>query len=307
MASVTLQQSGEDEVVRRITAALSAHRDVVVGPGDDCAAVKFGSRRWLQLLKTDCLVEGIHFLPDEEPRRIGWKALARAISDIAACAGKPQHALVTVAAPGEMKVSRLEGIYDGLNQVADQFGISIIGGETSRSPGPLFLSIALTGRVRADRMITRSGGQAGDQLFVTGRLGGSLGGRHLDFVPRVLEALWLAKNFPIRAMMDLSDGLGCDLPRLADASRTGFTLDLSSLPLHEGSAVENAIQDGEDYELLFAVEAGFSKKLAARWSRKFPGVPLTAIGQLEADSAHRTRLPSGFSHFSGCQIAPVSG
>src|SRR5262249_45185593 len=161
--------------------------------------------------------EGVHFEKKENPARVGWKALCRAVSDIAAMGGLPRHALVTIAVAREVKMAWLRGLYAGLRAAARRLGVSIVGGETSRSPGRAVMSVALTGEVERLRCVTRAGGRAGDFLFVTGRLGGSLAAKHLDFIPRLAEARWLTANFRIRAMMDLSDGLGADLPRLAKA------------------------------------------------------------------------------------------
>lgn len=137
-------------------------------------------------------MEDVHFRRSHPPERVGWKALARAISDIAASGGRPDAALITVAAPGDLDVAWLEGVYAGLRRVARRFDVSIVGGETARSPGGVFLSVALTGWVKPGRYVGRSGGRAGDALFVTGRLGGSFGrdgtgadGRHLRFIPHM--------------------------------------------------------------------------------------------------------------------------
>ncbi len=292
----------EDELVARLIRRLPAGRLVVAGPGDDCAAVRVPGRRKLQLLKTDCLVEDVHFRRGHRAEQVGWKALCRAISDVGACGGRPDSALVTVAAPGDLEAAYLEEIYVGLARAARRFGVSIVGGETARSPGGLFLSIALTGWVQSERFVRRDGGRAGDALFVTGRLGGSFGadgnGRHLRFTPRVAEGRWLAKNFRVHAMMDLSDGLGADLPRLADASGRGYAIDLATIPRHRGSSVGQAIGDGEDYELLFALAEKNAPSLADAWRRKFPRVRLTRIGVLLADRKQRTSLASGYEHFA---------
>jgi thiamine-monophosphate kinase len=302
MDSKTLSDLHEDDLVTRLTRRLPVSRRVVAGAGDDCAAVRVPGRRELQLLKTDCLVEDVHFRRDHRPEQVGWKALCRAISDIGACGGKPDAALVTVAAPGDLPAAHLEGIYCGLNRAARRFRVSIVGGETARSPGALFLSVALTGWVKPARFVRRDGGRAGDALFVTGRLGGSFGadghGRHLGFTPRVAEGRWLAKKFRIHAMMDLSDGLGADLPRLADASRRGYAVELEKIPRHRGCSVAQAVGDGEDYELLFALAATEADALAAAWRAKFPRLPLTRIGSLTAKRGDRTPLAAGYAHFT---------
>jgi thiamine-monophosphate kinase len=295
-----LSDLGENRVVEELTRALALGADVRVGAGDDCAVVGRPRDRHWQLLKTDAVIEGVHFLPDEDPRRIGWKALGRAVSDIAAMGGEPRHALVTIAAPPATSFDRVRGIYAGLRKSARRFGVSIVGGETARSPGPLFLNVALTGTVERARCILRSGGHPGDAIYVTGRLGGSLAGHHLDFIPRLAEARWLTANFLLRAMMDLSDGLAADLPRLAAASRCAFTLDDSAVPRTKGCTLAQAIADGEDYELLFTLAPRHAAPLEAAWKRRFPRLPLTRIGKLDDQSKiknRESRIPHVFDHF----------
>lgn len=294
-----LRELGEDRVVAELARGLALGKNVRVGPGDDCAAVGArGAKKWT-LLKTDCLVEDVHFTSRADPFQIGWKAAARALSDIAAMGGIPQHALVTMAVSPEIEMSFLKAICRGLDSAVGKFGAAIVGGETARSPSPLFLSIALTGEVEPARCITRAGGKIGDAIFVTGRLGSSIRGKHLTFTPRIEEARWLTKNFRLHAMMDLSDGLGADLPRLARASGTSFQIDASGLPLTRGSTPQNALADGEDYELLFTTAPGDSEKLVKTWRKKFPKLELTKIGELTPASSLAPHVfPHGFDHFA---------
>ncbi len=276
----TLAELGEDAVVEVLTRKLPSRADVRVGAGDDCAVIGGARDAWWRLLKTDAVVEGVHFLPETEPERVGWKALARAISDIAAMGGVPEHALVTLAArPGE-SLERVQGIYAGLRKVARKFGVAIVGGETSRSPGPLFVNVALAGRVERKRCVLRSGGRPNDVLWVTGRLGGSLRGKHLDFIPRVAEARWLVEHGPVRAMMDLSDGLGADLPRLCRSSGCSVEFWAEKVPRNPGCTVAQALGDGEDFELLLAVAPGDGEAMRRGWRKRFPWLPLTPIGRL---------------------------
>ena len=275
-----LSTLGEDAVVAALVRDLPLGTDVRHGAGDDCAVIGGRRDRWWRLLKTDCVVESVHFLPGEKAARVGWKALCRAISDIAAMGGIPEHAVVTLAVRPGVAMSWLRGLYAGLNKAARKFGVSIVGGETSRSPGPAFISVALTGRVERARCVTRSGGKAGDLLYVTGCLGGSRSGRHLDFVPRVAEARWLVEKFRLCAMMDLSDGLGADLPRLARASRCSFELWQEKIPRSRGCTIAQAIGDGEDFELLFAISPRDAARLDAQWRKAFPKLSLTRIGAL---------------------------
>lgn len=294
-----LAHCGEDRLIATLTRRLELGDKVRVGPGDDCAVL--GSRRatrW-QLLKADAVVEGVHFLSNDDPRRIGWKALCRAISDVAAMGGVPEHALITLAVSREVEVRWVEGLYAGLRRAARKFGVSIVGGETSRSPGPLFVNVSIVGWVERNRCILRSGGRAGDILFVTGRLGGSRAGKHLNFTPRVAEARWLVAHFKPHAMMDVSDGLAADLPRLAKSSGCGFTLDAARVPITRGCTLAQALGDGEDFELLFAFPPQDAAGLEREWRRTFPRLPLSPIGRLTQRSTLNTQLSQiGYDHFA---------
>src|SRR5947209_3233811 len=295
---MNLSALGEDKLLARLLPMLRRHGAVVAGPGDDCAVVATPGRDKLQLLKTDCIVEGIHFTTKSSPVSIGWKAMARPLSDFAAMSGVPQFALVTMIVPADRSLDWIRKIYRGLEKAARAFNVAIVGGETSNIKGPAVISVSVTGFVEKGRWVGRNGGKAGDELFVTGRLGGSLRGRHLKFTPRIEEARWLTQNFRIHAMMDLSDGLGADLPRLARASGVGFEVDEAALPLNRGCAAEQAISDGEDYELLFAISPKDSRSLPARWRRKFPRIPLTRIGCLNPKSKiQNPKWSPGYVHF----------
>ena len=293
-----LRDVGEDRLLERLLDKRKAKRGVVLGPGDDCAIVTSGKPGVLQLLKTDCLVEGIHFEKKSPPELVGWKSMARPVSDFAAMSGVPQFALVTLVLPSGSELGWVQRLNRGIEKAARDFGIAVVGGETSNIKGPAVISVSLTGFVEKNRWVSRAGGRAGDELFVTGRLGGSLRGHHLKFVPRLAESRWLTKNFRLHAMMDLSDGLGADLPRLARASKVGFEIDPNALPLNAGCTVRQAISDGEDYELLFAIAPKDSRLLLFRWQKKFPNVPLTRIGRLNRKSKIENRkLPRGYQHF----------
>ena len=289
----SLSQLGENALLERLLRNLPENESLIVGPGDDCAVVTRDAN-WDTLLKTDVVVEKMHFTPDTEPERIGRKALARAVSDIAAMGGIPEHALITILCHSSRPVSLLQGIYRGMGELARQFQISLAGGETSGLPyDGLVINVALTGRVEHSRAILRSGGSPGDQLFVSGVLGGSFPtGWHLDFEPRVELARGLLEaGIRPSAMMDLSDGLGTDLPRLAAASGCGFEVNVSSLPCRPGFTPADAVSHGEDYELLLALPPAEVKKLA---TTAFARV-LHNIGRLTADVGGN--LASGWQHF----------
>jgi thiamine-monophosphate kinase len=294
-----LTDLGEDRLVKRLMKCLRSASDVLVGPGDDCAVIGRPRDRVWQLLKTDCVIENVHFTRDADAKRVGWKALCRAISDIAAMGGLPAHALITVALPHDLELSWIDGFYAGLMRAARRFEVSIAGGETARSPGPIFINVALTGTVERRHCVLRSGGKPGDIIYVTGLMGGSLAGKHLDFIPRVEEARWLCSRFRPSAMMDLSDGLGADLPRLAAASGCGYRLAPGLIPKNEGVSIDEAISEGEDYELLIIVAPDIASRLESAWRRKFPRLPLTRIGELVHPSRTRkTSTVRGFDHFA---------
>jgi thiamine-monophosphate kinase len=291
-----LREVGEDRLLTQFLSTLSRNSSVVLGAGDDCAVVRCPQQDNLQLLKTDCIVEGIHFTATSRPILVGWKAMARPLSDFAAMSGVPQFALVTLIVPAERAFDWTKKIYRGLEKAARAFRVAIVGGETSNVKGPAVISVSLTGFVEKSRWVSRAGGKAKDELFVTGRLGGSLHGRHLKFTPRIEEARWLTKHFPIHAMMDLSDGLGADLPRLARASGVGFEVDEDAFPRHRGCSVRHAIGDGEDYELLFAVSPKVSAELQRRWRKRWP-LELTRIGRLTQAKSSPENWPAGYVHF----------
>ena len=293
-----LRDLGEDLLLEKLLSRLPVGKKVVAGFGDDAAVVRQSAGDDLVVLKTDCVVERVHFESKTAPQDIGWKAMMRPLSDFAAISGVPELALVTLIASPEKQTSWVTGIYRGLKRAADRFGVSIVGGETSATSGPSVISVSVTGHVEKERWVSRRGGKAGDHLFVTGRLGRSIKGKHLQFVPRIKESRWLTANFRIHAMMDLSDGLGADLPRLARASKVGFELDYDALPLARGATVKNAIGDGEDYELLFAVASTDGRGLQTRWRNKFPKVPLTRVGLLtQLSTIGRQFSSGGYVHF----------
>jgi thiamine-monophosphate kinase len=292
----TLADVGEDELVRLVTAGLKTDRDVILGPGDDCAVVRAPARNEELVLKTDTIVEGIHFTPDTAPRLIGRKAMARVLSDFAAMAATPRHALVTLIAPSSTPVKRVLGLYQGMNKIADEFDVRIVGGETSRG-NQLVLTVSMSGSVPKKKWITRGRARAGDLLYVTGRLGGSIRGKHLKFRPLVKEALCMTKHLRVTAMMDLSDGLAKDVPRLAARSGLGYELDAEKIPVSRGCTVGQALNDGEDYELLFAVPPRTSEAAMKACLRACPNLEFFCIGRLVPVARQRQGLMGGWDHF----------
>ena len=289
---------GEDRLLNELLPRLSPGKAVVAGPRDDCAVVETHDRGELLVLKTDCVVEGVHFLRGTNALDVGWKAMMRPLSDFAATSAVPQFALITLMLSEKTDVAWVKQLYQGLRRAADRFRVSIVGGETSSMPGAIAISASVIGFVERDRWVSRGGGKPGDDLFVTGRLGGAWKRKHLRFIPRLMESRWLTKNFSIHAMMDLSDGLGTDLPRLARASKVKFKIEAENLPLSRGAKINDAISKGEDYELLFAISPRDRDCLAREWRKKFPRLPLTRIGSLSQLSTKNYQLlPRGYVHF----------
>jgi thiamine-monophosphate kinase len=287
---------GEDGLLRLLTGRWQAHGPrVLTGVGDDCAVLRGEKANHFLLFKTDAVVEGVHFRADAPAGAIGRKALARALSDLAAMGAAPIAALITLGLPPDESPRRLRAIYRGLETIAKKYGCELVGGETTRA-AQLFLNVALLGECRGYAPVLRSGARAGDLLFVTGRLGGSQARRHLFFEPRLAEGQWLARKKFATAMMDLSDGLGADLPRLARASGAGFAIDPAAIPRAPGATLEAAVDEGEDYELLFTVRPARAAALKKLWPF---ATPLHCMGEMR-EPGHGSAAPffaHGFDHF----------
>lgn len=293
----TLRDIGEDALIDRLISLVPRDPNPAAGTGDDCAVIDQDPQSaTLLLLKTDALVEQIHFLPSAPARAVGWKAAARVASDFAAMGGRPGHFLVTLALPPETAITWVEDLYRGIGECLEKFGGFLAGGETSSIPAgsAAVISIAATGSVRREHLVLRSTGNVGDVIFVTGTLGGSIAGKHLNFTPRLREASWLVANFKPTAMMDLSDGLGKDLARLTLASACESVIDMAALPVTSHCTPAQALGDGEDYELLFAMEPARVDALLAAWPMS--DLRLTRIGELVA-SGNGMQLDGGWEHF----------
>ncbi len=309
----------EFELIARLTKSLPTNASVVTGAGDDCAVLDLGIPEELILFKTDAVVEGIHFTSETPPQKIGHKALARCLSDVAAMAGTPGAALITIALPKDFEATFVEKVYEGINSLAQRHGVAIVGGETTTNPERMLISVSLLGTVARGRQILRSGAKIGDAIFVTGELGGSLAGKHLDFEPRLAEAQWLASHFPIHSMMDLSDGLAGDLPHILNRSQVGAELLKSALPIARDAklraesnsaakpAALAALTDGEDFELLFTVASKHAVALLDAWKKQFSPLKLSCIGKIVAGTGISLRDKSGvhklnaggYAHFAG--------
>jgi thiamine-monophosphate kinase len=305
MAGEVYQLMNELELIARLMPSLPRNSSVVVAAGDDCAVLDLGVPGEYVLFKTDAVVGGIHFASDAPPEKVGRKALARCLSDIAAMGGKPNSALITLALPKQFDPCDVERLYAGMNELASQHGVAIVGGETTTNPGQMLVSIALLGTVEKEKCVRRAGAKPGDGIFVTGKLGGSLHGKHLDFEPRIREARWLTEHFEIHAMIDLSDGLATDMRHIVNASHVGAELLSSAIPIsHEAKLAAkaessakppllSALTDGEDFELLFTIPPKTSVALLDGWKKQFPELPLTCIGKITAETGIRLRTKDG--------------
>lgn len=326
---------GERALIEHIRARAGAAPGwLPVGIGDDAAVVQ-PERGALEILTTDAIVEGVHFdRRFSTPRDIGWKALAVNLSDIAAMGGTPRLALLSLGVPDAMPAAALHELLDGFFALAADARVTLAGGNITRSPGPLFVDVTVSGFARARHVLTRGGGRAGDTLYVTGSVGGAAAGlawlkdgndgrdpqaladcvrQYRAPEPRVRIGALLGRNRAATACMDLSDGLADAVRQVAAASGLGAIVDGDALPIPAAardwfrrSGIEPAAAaaaGGDDYELLFAVPRRAHGRLATviRQSR---GVPITRIGELTADpglvlliGGRRERLPEGFVHF----------
>jgi thiamine-monophosphate kinase len=272
--------------------------EVVVPPGDDCAAVRIAPGR-LQLLAVDQLIGDRHYHRTgpgaASPELAGRKLLARNLSDIAAMGGEPRYALVAVALDPRQDVAWLNRFFDGLLELARATGTHLIGGDLARAPHDAVASLTIVGEVAEAQIKRRSDAKAGDLLLATGRFGSSLEtGHHLTFTPRLAEGAWLAARPAVHAMMDVSDGLLLDSRRLGRAASLDLRLDPAAVPRRTPeTTLRQALADGEDYELILAADPAAVPELLADWP--FADLPLTVIGEFTAPSGAtpEVRRPDG--------------
>jgi thiamine-monophosphate kinase len=281
-----------------IRSRTALHPAVALGIGDDAALVKFGPRGEC-LVTVDMLMEGVDFrFPEADPRSVGRKALAVCLSDIAAMAGRPLAAVVSLALSNRGGRELAEAVHEGVEAVAGEFDVAIAGGDTNSWNGPLVLSVTLLGRPTGNGPVCRGGAQAGDWIMVTGEFGGSISGKHLTFQPRVAEAIALHQAVNLHAMIDVSDGLAADLYHILDESKKGALVRAASVPTSESarwspgekSPLEHALGDGEDFELLFTVSEEDGRRLLAN---PLFQTPLAHIGDITAEQTCRLIHPDG--------------
>jgi len=293
----------------RSQVAASPH--VELGIGDDAAVVRLPAASRL-VVSTDLLMDGVHFeLARIDARRAGRKCLAVNLSDLAAMAARPLAAFIAVALPRDLGLQLGKSLYEGLLPLAEQFEIAISGGDTNTWRESLVVSVTVLGLATERGPLLRSGAVPGDAILATGSFGGSLLGHHLDFTPRLREALALHQRYDLHAAIDVSDGLALDVSRIAQSSKCGACLDLSAVPIapaaqelaaQDGrSPLEHALGDGEDFELILAAPPDVAQRILA--DRPLD-IPLAQIGTFVADrglwqetpSGRRALPPSGFQH-----------
>lgn len=296
---------GERRLIRRIRAWLgNVSPAAPFGIGDDCAVIP--PTRHHQLVTTDPVIHGRHFADTVPARAVGAKLLKRNLSDIAAMGGRPVAAVVSLALAPETGTAWLRDFYLGLATAARRHRVKIVGGDITQGPPGFFGAFLTLHGESTGRLITRRGARAGDQLYVTGRLGGSLLGHHFRFTPRLAEGAWLAGRREVVAMMDVSDGIANDVDAL---TTTGLAAALRETAIPIGPAARalarktgrtplaHALTDGEDYELLVVVRsASGAARLVRDWQRRFPTLPLNPIGAF----VRAGRLPAGAINLATC-------
>ncbi len=250
---------GEFGIIDLIKKYTPVSSKVIKGIGDDTAILPYKTGKYL-LFTTDMLIEDVHFTKKTPAHAIGHKAVACSISDIAAMGGLPTYAVVSLGVPKDLKTTYIRQLYQGMQKIAKDFQVDIVGGDTVKSDN-IVINVALIGEVAKKYLVFRNGARIGDKIFITGPLGKSfVSGYHLKFIPRVKEAQYLVKNFKPTSMMDISDGLASDLEHVLKASNVGAVIDKDKIPRRKKASLEEALCDGEDFELLFTLSSKESKR-----------------------------------------------
>jgi thiamine-monophosphate kinase len=307
---MNLADVGERGIIEKLAAGCDAGRDVVLGIGDDAAVVNAGNYDFV--LTSDPVIEGVHFAAGTDPRRVGHKATGRVLSDVAAMGAEPLWLLVNLVAPPSLEETVLQEVYAGAGELLRGFGAAIIGGDVAQGE-TLELHVFGVGRLPRGTALFRSAAREGDRVYVTGELGGSIRGKHLDFMPRVSEGIWLRAGGWARAMIDVSDGLVSELYHLARCSGVDVVLRADDVPVSSSardmkddrSALQHALCDGEDFELLFTVPEEKAAAFENAWQAQYE-LACTCIGYVgpgsgrirDVDGRDWAAACGGFEHFS---------
>ena len=288
---------GEDEITEWFArrSKLSA-ADFPIGIGDDMAEVRLGEGSSV-LVTTDMLLDGVHFdLRTATLKQVGYKAMAVSLSDCAAMATVP-IAVVSVALPKRFGEEELKQLHCGIALASDKFRCPLVGGDITRwkAEEPFAISVAMLSKVAANKPIKRSGAKVGDSICVTGTLGGAGGGRHLEFEPRVKEAIKIARQAVVNSMIDISDGLSSDLNRICRASGVGVVIDAERIPISDEARkrkepLDSALNEGEDFELLFTLSEKDCRRLLERWDGP---ITITQIGTVTDTGKMQIKMPDG--------------
>lgn len=271
--------------------------DFPIGIGDDMAQITLGDGVSV-LVTTDMLLDGVHFdLQQVTLEQAGYKAMAASLSDCAAMATVPIAAVVSVALPKGFRHEQLKQLHAGITRAGDRYDCPLIGGDITcwASQNPFVVSVVMLSRPAGNKPIRRSGARAGDSICVTGLLGGSSRGKHLVFEPRVKEAIQIVQMVTVTAMIDISDGLSSDLKRICEQSGVGAIVDVAHIPISDEARagvdpLASALNDGEDFELLFTVSQQDGHRLLENWKHR---TPITQIGSVSDTERVQMRMPDG--------------
>ncbi|MBZ5663383.1 MAG: thiamine-phosphate kinase [Acidobacteriia bacterium] len=311
----------EKNLIQKIRRSAPKGRALVTGIGDDCAVLRLPRRHEL-LVTTDFTIEKVHFRRDWlRPELVGWRCLTRGLSDIAAMGGEPLAAFLSLAVAKDVPQKWVDRFLKGLLELAEEFEVPLAGGDTAQSAGGIQADIVVVGSVPTGKAVLRSGAKAGDQIYVTGELGGSAAAlarlmeakptgagyfRRFRPEPRIAVGQWLRQHGVASAMIDLSDGLSTDLEHICQESRVGAEIEAEAIPRAQAErgkkpvALELALHGGDDYELLFTSAAAVPQEVA--------GVRVTRIGRIMrssgmrligADGKSRPLKVRGWEHFRG--------